>query len=131
MAGTLANRSCLLHLERVDLNSLEFILPTLTLATLNVAVIGGNLLVVAAVVTSHKLRTVTNTFIVSLAVADLLVGILVLPFSNANEVSIRFHTNINIYEKYSPLTRLLQILRNHAAETASIFCSPLRKLHVF
>ncbi len=83
---TIGNHSCLLKLDPVDLTSLEFILPTLTLATLNVVVIIGNLLVVAAVLTTVKLQTVTNTFIVSLAVADLLVGVFVLPFSNANEV---------------------------------------------
>ena len=86
MERQVGNQSCLLLLDPVDLNSLEFILPTLTLAVLNVIVIFGNLLVVAAVWTTAKLRTVTNNFIVSLAVADFLVGVLVLPFSNANEV---------------------------------------------
>ena len=47
----------------------------------------GNCLVIAAVFTTAKLRTVTNNFIVSLAAADLLVGIMVLPFSSAKEVS--------------------------------------------
>ena len=94
MDDTLTNRSCLVQLEEVDLSSPEFILPTLILAILNVVVIGGNILVVAAVVTSNKLRTVTNTFIVSLAVADLLVGILVLPFSTANEVRITYNRDL-------------------------------------
>ena len=86
MERQMGNRSCVMDLEQVDLHSLDFILPTLTLAVLDVFVIVGNLLVVAAVWTTHKLRTVTNNFIVSLAVADFLVGVLVLPFSNANEV---------------------------------------------
>ncbi len=47
----------------------------------------GGLLVIAAVYISSKLRTVTNLFIVSLAVADLLVGVAVLPFSSTLEVS--------------------------------------------
>jgi len=51
-------------------------------------VVVGNSLVVAAVFTHAKLRrSTTNRFIVSLAVADLMVGLLVLPFSSANEVS--------------------------------------------
>ncbi|XP_055616034.1 octopamine receptor Oamb isoform X1 [Toxorhynchites rutilus septentrionalis] len=53
---------------------------------IDVLVIAGNTLVVAAVTSSHKLRSVTNFFIVSLAVADLLVGLAVLPFSATWEV---------------------------------------------
>lgn len=49
-------------------------------------VLVGNTLVVAAVATSRKLRTVTNVFIVNLACADLLLGVLVLPFSAVFEV---------------------------------------------
>ncbi|CAG9134487.1 unnamed protein product [Plutella xylostella] len=45
-----------------------------------------NCLVIAAVLCSSKLRSVTNLFIVSLAVADLLVGVAVLPFSATREV---------------------------------------------
>ena len=43
--------------------------------------IGGNILVCLAPVISCKLRTVTFNFLVSLAVADLLLGVSVLPFS--------------------------------------------------
>ncbi|XP_039231238.1 octopamine receptor Oamb isoform X1 [Drosophila yakuba] len=61
----------------ISLAVLEFI---------NVLVIGGNCLVIAAVFCSNKLRSVTNFFIVNLAVADLLVGLAVLPFSATWEV---------------------------------------------
>ena len=70
----------------VSLSSINFIGPITLLALLNVIVIFGNGLVVVAVFTQNQLRTVTNTFIVSLAVSDLLLGIVVLPFSSANEV---------------------------------------------
>ncbi|KAK4875276.1 hypothetical protein RN001_011698 [Aquatica leii] len=56
------------------------------LALINVMVIVGNCLVIAAVFCSSKLRSVTNLFIVSLAVADLLVGVAVLPFSATWEI---------------------------------------------
>ncbi|XP_045455462.1 octopamine receptor Oamb [Melitaea cinxia] len=56
------------------------------LALIDVLVIAGNCLVIAAVLCSSKLRSVTNLFIVSLAVADLLVGVAVLPFSATREV---------------------------------------------
>ena len=72
---------------KADLNSWEFIAPAVTLIIFNIVVIGGNSLVIIAVFTSRKLRGVTNTYIVSLAFSDLFLGLLVLPFSSANEVS--------------------------------------------
>ena len=49
-------------------------------------VIVGNVMVMAAVGTTHKLRGATYLFIVSLAMADLLLGLVVLPFSAMYEV---------------------------------------------
>ena len=49
-------------------------------------VILGNSLVISAIVTDERLRSVTNTFVASLAVADLLLGVTVLPFSSSNQV---------------------------------------------
>ncbi|XP_067160889.1 alpha-2Db adrenergic receptor-like [Apteryx mantelli] len=50
------------------------------------ATLVGNALVVAAVSTSRALRAPQNLFLVSLASADILVAVLILPFSLANEV---------------------------------------------
>uniref|UniRef100_A0A8B9FWP4 G-protein coupled receptors family 1 profile domain-containing protein n=1 Tax=Amazona collaria TaxID=241587 RepID=A0A8B9FWP4_9PSIT len=50
------------------------------------ATVLGNTLVVVAISTSRALRAPQNLFLVSLASADILVAILVLPFSLANEV---------------------------------------------
>jgi len=50
----------------------------------------GNGLVIAAVSRERYLRTVTNYFIVSLAVADLLIGVAVMPSSIALEVRVWF-----------------------------------------
>ena len=72
--------------DRKHMLTSQFIVPTIVLGILNVVVIFGNSLVIVAVFTSQKLRTVTNLFIVSLAVADLSLGVTVLPFSIANEV---------------------------------------------
>ena len=88
MEAGVMNSSCKGNLSElpVRFGSLQFIIPTVILAALNVVVVVGNVLVILAVFTTPKLRSVTNTFIVSLAVADLFVGLLVLPYSNANEV---------------------------------------------
>ena len=56
------------------------------LVVINALVLAGNTLVILAVFLSSKLRTVTNLFIVSLAVSDLLLGVSVLPFSIAYTV---------------------------------------------
>ncbi|TMW46740.1 hypothetical protein DOY81_008180 [Sarcophaga bullata] len=47
--------------------------------TFIVITIIGNTLVILAVITTRRLKTVTNCFVMSLAVADLLVGIFVMP----------------------------------------------------
>ncbi|XP_034238131.1 octopamine receptor Oamb [Thrips palmi] len=78
---------CAALLESADWHSPRLIVVFVILGVVNVMVILGNLLVIAAVYISSKLRTVTNLFIVSLAVADLLVGVAVLPFSSTLEVS--------------------------------------------
>jgi tyramine receptor len=44
-----------------------------------IIVIIGNTLVILSVLTTRRLRTVTNLFVMSLAVADWLVGIFVMP----------------------------------------------------
>lgn len=56
------------------------------LVAINGLVVAGNVLVILAVFSTPKLRTVTNLFIASLAVADLLLGVAVLPFSVTVEV---------------------------------------------
>ncbi|GMT02428.1 hypothetical protein PENTCL1PPCAC_24602, partial [Pristionchus entomophagus] len=56
------------------------------LTVLVVIVVLGNSLVIAAVLLRRRLRSATGLLILSLGVADLLVGTVILPFSIANEV---------------------------------------------
>lgn len=51
-----------------------------------VVTIIGNTLIILAVSTTRRLRTVTNCFIMSLAVADWLVGVFVMPPAVANHL---------------------------------------------
>ena len=68
-----------LHLPTVVCSSVALIL-------INLAVVIGNILVLLAVYCERALRTATNYFIFNLALADLLLGTLVLPFSGTYEV---------------------------------------------
>ncbi|KAI1715077.1 7 transmembrane receptor (rhodopsin family) domain-containing protein [Ditylenchus destructor] len=56
------------------------------LTILVMLVVLGNALVIAAVILRRRLRSATGLLILSLAVADLMVGLVILPFSIANEV---------------------------------------------
>ncbi|XP_059151398.1 alpha-1A adrenergic receptor-like [Physella acuta] len=65
---------------------LSTILLTMVLAVIVLLTISGNVLVIASVVLNANLRTTTNYFIANLAIADLLLGTTVLPFSATLEV---------------------------------------------
>lgn len=70
----------------IELLSVDFIAPIAVLTLFNLVVVIGNGLVITAVFTHTKLRNATNTFIVSLAAADLMLGLTVLPYSSTKEV---------------------------------------------
>lgn len=55
-------------------------------STIMVIIVFGNLLVVVAIATDRQLKTIQNWFIASLAVADLSLGLIIMPFSLANEL---------------------------------------------
>lgn len=65
----------------IDINDVINYCVTFVAFITIVCTVAGNLLVVAAVLTEPRLRKIGNSFIVSLAVADLLVGVVVTPIS--------------------------------------------------
>merc|ERR1719270_24028 len=77
-------------LESLPLDDPKVIGSLVPLGLICLIVTFGNLLVISAVRISSKLRGPTNTIIVSLAVADLLLGVLVLPLSAMYEVTDRW-----------------------------------------
>ena len=62
------------------------ILTSIFVTLLMIIIIVGNGLVVLAIAIDRNLKAVQNWFIASLAISDLLVGLLIMPFSLANEV---------------------------------------------
>nr|AKQ63039.1 orphan G-protein coupled receptor 37 [Platynereis dumerilii] len=85
--GNLSNfTTAPLHNE--DLTSMRTLWEVIFLGTLLgcviITTILGNLLVMVTVITNRKLHSATNYFILCLAVADFLLGCLVLPFSAVN-----------------------------------------------
>jgi hypothetical protein len=63
------------------------ILKTTVMIIVMLGAVFGNILVVIAVMKFQRLRAITNYFIVSLACADFLVAILVMPFNASIEIS--------------------------------------------
>jgi len=63
------------------------VMEAVALGLMILITIGGNMLVIVAVMTNATLRSPTHSLIVNLAVADLLLGVTVLPLSAVRELS--------------------------------------------
>lgn len=74
----------------------EAIITAIVLSLIIIFTIVGNVLVILSVFTYKPLRIVQNFFIVSLAVADLTVAVLVLPFNVAYSILGRWEFGINL-----------------------------------
>lgn len=62
------------------------ILASIIVTMLMVVVVVGNMLVIIAIATEKALKNIQNWFIASLAVADFFLGLVIMPFSLANEL---------------------------------------------
>ncbi|XP_042568141.1 5-hydroxytryptamine receptor 2B [Cyprinus carpio] len=74
--------------------------------------IGGNILVILAVSLERKLQNATNFFLMSLAVADLLVGLLVMPIAL---VTVLFHSRWPLADFLCPIWLFLDVLFSTAS----------------
>ncbi|XP_020284552.1 alpha-2A adrenergic receptor [Pseudomyrmex gracilis] len=64
----------------------HIILASIFATLLMIVIIVGNMLVIIAIVTEKALKNIQNWFIASLAVADFFLGLIIMPFSLANEI---------------------------------------------
>lgn len=93
------------HLPKVVLGVILTIMVVVTVC--------GNVVVCLVVTFNRQLRSLTNCFIVSLAVTDLLLGLLLLPFSAIQEISGKWvfgNTFCNIYSSLDVMLCTASIL---------------------
>ncbi|KAM9789089.1 adrenoceptor beta 2, surface b [Neosynchiropus ocellatus] len=67
-----------------DYSDAEVLLLGSAMALLVFAIVFGNVLVITAILRFQRLQTVTNLFIASLAAADLIMGVAVVPFGSSH-----------------------------------------------
>lgn len=64
----------------------HIIIASIIVTILMIIVVVGNMLVIIAIATEKSLKNIQNWFIASLAVADFFLGLIIMPFSLANEL---------------------------------------------
>ncbi|KAL1498089.1 hypothetical protein ABEB36_008944 [Hypothenemus hampei] len=64
----------------------QIVVASIVVTVLMIAVVVGNMLVIIAIATEKALKNIQNWFIASLAVADFFLGLVIMPFSLANEL---------------------------------------------
>lgn len=77
------------------------VLKALCMALIIVCAVLGNLLVVVSVVRVRRLRVITNYFVVSLAIADILVAIMVMPFNASKQIAGRWLFNRTVCDVWN------------------------------
>ncbi|XP_022918505.1 alpha-2 adrenergic receptor isoform X2 [Onthophagus taurus] len=64
----------------------QIVVASIVVTMLMIVVVVGNMLVIIAITTEKALKNIQNWFIASLAVADFFLGLVIMPFSLANEL---------------------------------------------
>nr|CAC86248.1 5-HT2B serotonin receptor [Tetraodon fluviatilis] len=91
---------------------LELNWAALLIVMVIIPTIGGNILVILAVWLEKKLQNATNFFLMSLAVADLLVGLLVMPIAL---ITILYDSDWPLPEPLCPIWLFLDVLFSTAS----------------
>lgn len=82
--GNETNSTVVIH--ALGYSTLHIVISSIVLTFMMIVVVIGNMLVIIAIATEKSLKNLQNWFIASLAVADFFVGLLIMPFSLANEL---------------------------------------------
>ncbi|XP_018802756.1 PREDICTED: alpha-2 adrenergic receptor, partial [Bactrocera latifrons] len=64
----------------------QIVIASVIVTILMIIIVVGNMLVIIAIMTEKSLKNIQNWFIASLAVADFFLGLIIMPFSLANEL---------------------------------------------
>ncbi|XP_031631260.1 alpha-2Da adrenergic receptor [Contarinia nasturtii] len=64
----------------------HIVFASVVVTLLMIIIVVGNMLVIIAIITEKSLKNIQNWFIASLAVADFFLGLVIMPFSLANEL---------------------------------------------
>lgn len=64
----------------------QIVFASIIVTCLMIVIVVGNMLVIIAIATEKSLKNIQNWFIASLAVADFFLGLVIMPFSLANEL---------------------------------------------
>ncbi|XP_039150576.1 probable G-protein coupled receptor No18 isoform X2 [Drosophila simulans] len=64
----------------------HIVIASIIVTILMIIIVVGNMLVIIAIATEKSLKNIQNWFIASLAVADFFLGLIIMPFSLANEL---------------------------------------------
>ncbi|XP_054730035.1 alpha-2 adrenergic receptor-like [Anastrepha obliqua] len=64
----------------------QIVIASVIVTVLMIIIVVGNMLVIIAIATEKSLKNIQNWFIASLAVADFFLGLIIMPFSLANEL---------------------------------------------
>lgn len=64
----------------------HIVFASIVVTLLMIIIVVGNMLVIIAIITEKSLKNIQNWFIASLAVADFFLGLVIMPFSLANEL---------------------------------------------
>lgn len=83
---TFANQTIIHGVYPSGYTLLHIVIASIIVTILMIIIVVGNMLVIIAIMTEKSLKNIQNWFIASLAVADFFLGLVIMPFSLANEL---------------------------------------------